>query len=72
MRHGHTVKFCYHCGNQRSHAIVESGGLKAYICERMESHVPPERADDQHAKETLPSVPFVHTGNCRYVHNNRL
>lgn len=33
MMHGYTAKHCYHCMRTTAHKIVETDGLKVYICQ---------------------------------------
>ena len=72
MRHGWTIKFCYRCNRQTSHAIVEADGLKAYICVNQEQHEALYRSNRQGANETLPKLSSTHTGNCRHLHDDGL
>ena len=74
MSHGKTVKYCYTCGRNTSHDIVESDGLKAYICINQERHEieARNRINDPKSNQTVSRLSSAHTGNCRYLHDDRM
>lgn len=46
--HGFTGKFCHFCNRNTPHKIVESDGLKLYICQDTE-HEHARQAQEQNA-----------------------